>query len=76
MLANRFREFWPSTEPDTPSPAASGPVMSAFVVCPFVTCMTPVQFAQMAYLYRVAYEQAQAQLARPSAPRIPAFSLN
>ena len=76
MLANRFRDLWPSTEPAAYSPAICGPMPSAFVVCPFVSSMTPMQFAQMEYLYRVAFEHAQAQFATTSAPRIPVFSLN
>jgi hypothetical protein len=76
MLANRFREFWPSTKPAAYSPTICAPAPSAFVVCPLLSCVTPTQFAQMQYLYRVAYEQAQAQIATPLTPRIPAFSLN
>jgi hypothetical protein len=70
MLADRFREYWKSAIP-TPAPA-----FSAFVVCPLVQCMTPMQYAQMEYVYRLAYEQAQAQVAKPMSARLPAFSLN
>src|SRR5262245_56312281 len=76
MLANRFRELWPSPEPATNSPTICSAMPSAFVVCPFLPSITQVQFAQMEYLYRVAYEQARAQLATPTTPRIPAFSVN
>src|SRR5262249_57472632 len=74
MLANRFREFWPSTEPAY-LPAICAPAPSAFVVCSLPSCVTPTQFAQMEYIYRFAYEQAQAQaqVATPFTPRIPAF---
>jgi hypothetical protein len=76
MLANRCHEFWPSTGSPVYSPATSAPTLSAFMVCPFVPYMAPAQFAQMEYLYRVAYEQAKVQFATPATPRIPAFSLN
>ena len=75
MLAHRLRELWPF-EPATYTPAVCVPVPSAFVVWPLVPYATPGQFAQMEYLYRVAYEQAQAQTATPSTSRISAFSIN
>jgi hypothetical protein len=69
MLADRCREFWSSTAPISQA-------FSAFVVCPVVPCMTPMQYAQMELVYRLAFEQAQAQVAKRISARVPAFSLN
>jgi hypothetical protein len=38
--------------------------------------MSPWQFAQAAFLYRLAFEQAQAQFAPIGSNRWPAFSVN
>jgi len=69
MLADRLREFWSS-------PTPISPVLSAFVVCPVISCMSSMQYAQMELVYRLAYEQAQAQVPKPLIARAPAFSLN
>ena len=76
MSVHRFRELW-----DNPEPVAAAPITGQAAA--FVPCPCPVAFgmpvahqAHVEYLYRLAFEQAQAQvgLARPS--RWPAFSLN
>ena len=76
MLVHRFRELRNSSD-RVPAPAA--------MVCPasFVVCPSPVLFgmsalqqAQTEYLYRIAFEQAQAQVAEARRGRWPAFSVN
>lgn len=73
MLAHRFRELW-ALEPA--QPVASLPVASwaGFMLCP---CPLPVAHqAQMESLYRIAFERAQAEVARERRARWTAFSLN
>jgi len=77
MSVHRFRELW-NTPESTPAAVAVGS-MAAFVPCPcpMMFGMSAGHQAQVEYLYRLAFEQAQAQVAatlRPS--RWPAFSLN
>jgi hypothetical protein len=76
MSVHRFRELWNSPEPVAAAPAAGH--ADAIVPCP-----CPVAFglplapqAQVEYLYQLAFEHAQAQVARTRANRWPAFSLN
>ncbi|HEX3152171.1 MAG TPA: hypothetical protein VHR66_29125 [Gemmataceae bacterium] len=69
MLAHRFRELLET--PEHAFSVASAP-SAAFVPCPMNFAMSAMQHAQAEFLYRLAYEQAQAQLAA----RWPAFSLN
>ena len=67
MLGNRFREFWGQSEDLLPGPAVAVAAPSAAFVqcpCPVFQAMSPVQQSQVEYLYRLAYEQAQAQVAR------------
>jgi hypothetical protein len=76
MLVHRFRELF-----DTPVPATAAAALSpsaAFVLCPapVVFAMTAAHQAQVEYLYRLAFELAQAQVGRPRRSRWPAFSLN
>lgn len=75
MLVHRFRELLDST-PSVPT-ALSGH-SAAFMPCPCPAAlgMSAVQQAQAEYLYRLAYEQAQAQLADARSSAWPTFSLN
>ena len=71
-MAHRLREFWQSANPD---PALNyGGVSWAFVLVPWV--VGPAVQLQAAVLYRVAFEQAQAEVARERRARWTAFSLN
>jgi hypothetical protein len=74
MLLHRFRELL--QQPADPHPATTGS-LAPFVACPsaVATTMSPAQQALTAYLYRLAFEQAQAQVAAPRAARLQ-FSLN
>ncbi len=76
MLVHRFRELFETSEPAPAVSAAAG--TAAFVPCPspVMLGMSAVQQAQAEYLYRLAFEQAQAQLALARPSRWPAFSLN
>jgi len=76
MLVHRFRELWNASEP-VPAPVAVGH-SAAFVPCPCPVMfgMSAVQQAQVEYLYRLAFEQAQVQVAQARPTRWPAFSLN
>jgi hypothetical protein len=74
MLVHRFRELFNSSEP---TPVAVAMCHSAaFVPCPVAFAMTPMQQAQTEFLYRLAFEQAQAQVAQTRMSRWPAFSVN
>ena len=65
MLGNRFREYWGQSEDLLPAPAVTlAAPGAAFVLCPVFPSMNPVQHTQVEYLYRLAYEQARAQVAR------------
>ena len=74
MLVHRFRELWNAPEPVATAVATS----AAFVPCPapMMLGMCAAQIAQAEYLYRLAFEQAQAQVAAAQPVRWPAFSLN
>lgn len=74
MLVHRFRELFNAFKP-TPVALSAGH-SAAFVPCPVAFAMTPMQQAQAEYLYRLAFEQAQAQLAQTRVSRWPAFSRN
>lgn len=74
MLVHRFRELFSASEP-TPVAVTTGH-SAAFVACPVAFAMTPMQQVQMECLYRLAFEQAQAQLAQTRVSRWPAYSLN
>jgi len=78
MLAHRFREFWSQTEPALPTTATAMNLISGFVFCPCpaIPFLSPMQHAQPEYLYRLAYEQARAQVGQSRTSRIPASSLN
>jgi hypothetical protein len=71
MLIHRFRESL--FQPQFP-PAIAGS-STAFVACPLFPPIGSVYHAQTEFLYRLAYEQAQAQLSPPRASRVQ-FSLN
>ena len=63
MLDNRIHKYW--NQPEQPiADAASGPAAAAFVPCPssISRSLTAAQQSQIEQLYRLAYEQAQAQL--------------
>jgi hypothetical protein len=74
MLVHRFRELFEASEP-IPAMTAAGH-SAAFVACPVHFAMSPVQQAQTEYLYRLAFEQAQAQVAQARRSRWSAYSLN
>lgn len=74
MSVHRFRELWNSPEPE-PTAIALG-AFAAFIPCPVMYGMSMVQQAQVEYLYRLAYEQAQVQAVRAQPSRWPAFSVN
>ena len=76
MSVHRFRELWNTPEPVTTAVVVGSP--AAFVPCPspMLLGMSAVQQAQVEYLYRLAFEQAQAQVALARSSRWPAFSLN
>lgn len=77
MLVHRFRELLIASEPAPPG--ASLHCSTAFVACPspVLIGMSPLQQVQTDYLYRLALEQAQAQVAEFARPsRWPAFSVN
>lgn len=73
MLVHRFRELLSTTEP-----VATGVPALAFVPCPspMAIGMSAMQLAQAAFLYRLAFEQAQAQFAPVRSNRWPVFSQN
>ena len=74
MLSHRFQDYW--TQMDS-EPVESTPV-AAFVPCPcpVLQSMTSVQQAQMVQVYRLAYEQAQAQVDLNRRARAFDFSAN
>jgi len=76
MLVHRFRELWNNSEAVATAPVAGHAAAFVPYPCPVAFGMPVAHQAQVEYLYRLAFEQAQAQvaLARPS--RWPAFSLN
>jgi hypothetical protein len=76
MSVHRFRELFETTEPVL-EPRGAGS-FAAFVPCPSPVAlgMSAFQVAQTEYLYRLAFEQAQAQLIQAPSSRWPAFSLN
>jgi hypothetical protein len=76
MLVHRFRELLSDSEPFAMSVPAVATAAFVPCPCPMALGMSPWQFAQAAYLYRLAFEQAQAQLAPIGTNRWPAFSLN
>jgi hypothetical protein len=79
MSVHRFRELWNSSEQSHPySRTALDVGHDAFVPCPcpVVLGMSAIHQAQVEYLYRLAFEQAQAQVAQARVSRWPAFSLN
>ena len=76
MSVHRFRELWNSHQsiPAAPSIGSAG----AFFACPYPVAfgMAPIWQAQVEYLYRLAFEQAKAQVGRNRPDRWPAFSVN
>jgi hypothetical protein len=72
MLLHRFRESL--FQPQSPVPAIAG-TSTAFVACPLFPPIGSVYHTQTEFLYRLAYEQAQALLSPPRASRVQ-FSLN
>jgi hypothetical protein len=79
MLSHRFQDFWSQSEPETYVPAtmAMGAAV-AFVACPcsVVQSMSSFQQTQIEHLYRLAYEQAQAQVSQARRIRRFEFSVN
>jgi hypothetical protein len=74
MLADRFNECWASEAIQVvPARVGSG-TFAAFMPCP---CPLPAaQQAHAEYVYRVALERAQAEIARERRARWTTFSLN
>ena len=75
MLVHRFRELFDASEPAPAGFSGAGPAAFVPCPCPILVGMSAHQLAQVEYLYRLAFEQAQAQLAQAEA-RWPTFSLN
>lgn len=75
MLTNRIQDYWSQFETETPTETVAP---AAFVPCPcpVMQSMNPVQHAQMERLYRLAYEQAQAQVELDRRARAFDFSAN
>jgi hypothetical protein len=72
MLEHRFRQLL--TEDETQSLFAGPRSATAFMLCP---CPVPQPMSPVAeQLYRLAYEQAQAQVASVNVRRWSEFSLN
>jgi len=69
-LVHRLRELLEGSEQ---IPAG---LTAAFVLCPVAFAMSAVQQAQAEFLYRIAFEQAQFQVAQTRRSRWSAFSLN
>lgn len=74
MLMHRFRELLKGPAP-IPAAMSARPIAS-FVPCPMAFAMSPVHQAQVEYLYRLAFEQAQVQVARAGHQRWLGYSLN
>ena len=76
MLVHRFRELFDNSEPSLAVVAVSP--SAAFVLCPapVMFAMSAAHQAQVEFLYRLAFEQAQAQVGRARRSQWPAFSLN
>jgi hypothetical protein len=74
MLAHRFRELLEASEsiPTAMITANS----TAFVPCPIAYAISPIQQAQVEYLYRLAFDHAQAQVAAARRRRWQGYSLN
>ncbi len=70
MFEHRFREFL-----NQPLPAALAAPNVAFVPCP-CPAFHPAQQAFVAEVYRVARQMTEAQLRKPTRPRMPQFSAN
>jgi hypothetical protein len=75
MLTNRIQDFWSQIETEA---AAEFVAPAAFVPCPcpIMQSMSQVQQAHMEKLYRLAYEQAQAQVDLDRRARAFDFSAN
>jgi hypothetical protein len=74
MLAHRFLEYWGSEGAEPVPPSVGLGVWTAFVPCP---CPLPAAHqAHADYLYRVAFERAQAEIARERRARWTTFSRN
>jgi hypothetical protein len=74
MLAHRFRDSWASETARPISAVAGLAAPGAFMLCPCQ--LSAVQQNHAEYVYRVAFEQAQAEIARERRARWTAFSLN
>jgi hypothetical protein len=74
MLVHRFRELLEAPKP-CPAEMLAGSG-AAFAPCPLMLTIWPGQQAQVEYLYRLAYEQAQAQVAAARRQRWQGYSLN
>jgi hypothetical protein len=76
MSVHRFRELWNSPERVATAPAVGHTAAFAPCPCPVGFGIPMANQAQVEYLYRLAFEQAQAQIALTWSGRWPAFSLN
>lgn len=64
MSGHRFRHLL-GLESPLPAPAfAAAGSSAAFVPCPMLQAMSPAHQSHVEYLYRLAFEQAQAQVAQ------------
>ena len=74
MWAHRFREYVTQDASQPLLPYGSVGAFAAFVLCP---CPLPAaQHAHAEYVYRVAFECAQAEIARERRARWTTFSPN
>jgi len=78
MLNHRFQDYWAHTDSDAVLTEFTAAPAVPFVPCPcpVMQTMTYVQQLQTEQLYRLAYEQAQAQVRRANRSRVFDFSEN
>jgi hypothetical protein len=78
MLSHRFQDYWGLSELETPSRAMAFGTLAAFapLPCPMIHSMAGVQQSQTEQLYRLAFEQAQLQVALSRRARCLDFSMN
>jgi hypothetical protein len=76
MSVHRLRELWNSPEPVIAVPTVGHNAAFVPYPCPVMFGMPAMHQAHVEYLYRLAFEQAQAQVATARSSRWPAFSVN
>lgn len=78
MFENRLQEYWSEIESESYATQEPIGMSAAFVPCPcqLSQYMSAAQLTQAEQLYRLALEQAQAQVARRQHNRVFDFSQN